>query len=172
MLLSDKDSSLSLVTKHIIRTVIETVSGHKVTILDPTDEYKTFVASVNNYVPSTSDFKSVIEQLKDQVHYIFITDMGQFVSESGVEINDIALLMEEGLKVGLHFVFSMHKNFISAYNDTAKYLKSHLETALIAMKMSDQTIYTRTSIGREEALPEDQVYLHYQASQTKLKITK
>ena len=69
MLLSDKDSSLSLVTKHIIRTVIETVSGHKVTILDPTDEYKTFVASVNNYVPSTSDFKSVIEQLKDQVHY-------------------------------------------------------------------------------------------------------
>ena len=51
-------------------------------------------------------------------------------------------------------------------------LKSQLDTALIAMKMSDQTIYTRTSIGREEALPEDQVYLHYQASQTKLKITK
>lgn len=183
MLLSDKDSSLSLVTKHMIRTVVETVSGHKVTILDPTDEYKTFVASVNNYVPSTSDFKSVIEQLKEQVHYarqnggdfehyIFITDMGQFVSESGVETNDIGLLMEEGLKVGLHFVFSMHKNFISAYNDTAKYLKSQLDTALIAMKMSDQTIYTRTSIGREEALPEDQVYLHYQASQTKLKITK
>ena len=98
--------------------------------------------------------------------------MGQFVSESGVETNDIGLLMEEGLKVGLHFVFSMHKNFISAYNDTAKYLKSQLDTALIAMKMSDQTIYTRTSIGREEALPEDQVYLHYQASQTKLKITK
>ena len=69
MLLSDKDSSLSLVTKHMIRTVVETVSGHKVTILDPTDEYKTFVASVNNYVPSTSDFKSVIEQLKEQVHY-------------------------------------------------------------------------------------------------------
>ena len=183
MLLSDKDSSLSLVTKHMIRTVIETVSGHKVTILDPTDEYKTFVASVNNYVPSTSDFKSVIEQLQSQVqyarqnggdfeHYIFITDMGQFVSESGVDTNDIAQLMEEGLKVGLHFVFSMHKNFISAYNDTAKYLKSQLDTALIAMKMSDQTIYTRTSIGREEALPEDQVYLHYQASQTKLKITK
>ena len=183
MLLSDKDRSLSLVTKHMIRTVIETVSGHKVTILDPTDEYKTFVASVNNYVPSTSDFKAVIEQLQSQVHYarqnggefehyIFITDMGQFVSESGVETNDIALLMEEGLKVGLHFVFSMHKNFISAYNDTAKYLKSQLDTALIAMKMSDQTIYTRTSIGREEALPEDQVYLHYQASQTKLKITK
>ena len=38
MLLSDKDSSLSLVTKHMIRTVVETVSGHKVTILDPTDE--------------------------------------------------------------------------------------------------------------------------------------
>ena len=53
----------------MIRTVVETVSGHKVTILDPTDEYKTFVASVNNYVPSTSDFKSVIEQLKEQVHY-------------------------------------------------------------------------------------------------------
>ena len=66
MLLSDKDSSLSLVTKHMIRTVVETVSGHKVTILDPTDEYKTFVASVNNYVPSTSDFKSVIEQLKNK----------------------------------------------------------------------------------------------------------
>ena len=96
--------------------MFETVSGHKVTILDPTDEYKTFVASVNNYVPSTSDFKSVIEQLKNKFimrqnggdfeHYIFITDMGQFVSESGVETNDIGLLMEEGLKVEGYTLYS------------------------------------------------------------------
>lgn len=66
----------------------------------------------------------------------------------------------------------MQKNIISACNGTAKYLKSQMDVALMAMNVSDQTIYNRPSIDRELALPLDQVYLHYPASQTKLKITK
>ena len=51
-------------------------------------------------------------------------------------------------------------------------MKAHLDTSLIAMKMSDQTIFTRSSMGREEPLLDDQIYFHYQNVQVKLKITK
>lgn len=47
-----------------------------------------------------------------------------------------------------------------------------LDTALIAMKMNYQSILTRSSMGREEPLLDDQIYFHYQNVQVKLKITK
>lgn len=72
----------------------------------------------------------------------------------------------------MHFGVSIQKNIISAYNGTAKYLKSQMDAALMPLNVFDQTIYNRTSIDRELILPVDQVYLYYPASQTKLKITK
>ena len=51
-------------------------------------------------------------------------------------------------------------------------MKPQLDTAIVAMKMSDQSIFTRSTTGREEQLLDDQVYLHYQNAQMKLKITK
>ena len=77
-----------------------------------------------------------------------------------------------GLNVGLHFGVSIQKNIISAYNGTAKYLKSQIDPALMPLNVLDQTIYNRTSIDRELSLLVDQVYLHYPASQAKLRITK
>ena len=51
-------------------------------------------------------------------------------------------------------------------------MRTHIDTAVIAMRMSDQTIYTRSQTGKEENLPADQVYLQYQGSQIQLKITR
>ena len=94
------------------------------------------------------------------------------MSQSAIEPNELALLMEEGQRVGLHFIFVTHKTYLTGYADIPKYLKAHLDTAVIAMKMGEQTIFTRSSMGREEPLLDDQIYLHYQNVQTKLKITK
>ena len=98
--------------------------------------------------------------------------MNQFVAQSSLEPNELALLMEEGQRVGLHFIFVAHKTFITSYTDIPKYMRTHIDTAVIAMRMSDQTIYTRSQTGKEENLPADQVYLQYQGSQIQLKITR
>ena len=36
-------------------------------------------------------------------------------------------------------------------------MKTQLDTAIIAMKMSEQSIYTRSTTGREEPLLDDQI---------------
>lgn len=72
----------------------------------------------------------------------------------------------------MHFGVSIQKNIISAYNGTAKYLKSQIDPALMPLNVLDQTIYNRTSIDRELVRPVDQVKLYYPASQTKLRIMK
>lgn len=66
----------------------------------------------------------------------------------------------------------VYKRTLFQLNGTAKYLKSQIDSALMPLNLSGQTIYNRTSIDRELILPVDQVYLYYPASQTKLKITK
>ncbi|CYW12650.1 hypothetical protein [Streptococcus suis] len=51
-------------------------------------------------------------------------------------------------------------------------IKQKLDTVLIAMKMSNQSVVARSEVGREAELAIDEVYLHYQDQQIKLKITK
>ena len=61
---------------------------------------------------------------------------------------------------------------MNSFNGIQKYLKAQVDTALIAMKMMDQTIFTKSFSHREESLALDEVYLHRRDRQEKIKITK
>ena len=94
------------------------------------------------------------------------------MKQEGIEENDFALLYEEGPKVGLHLIFSANKSFFTSSVGLSGYLRERIDTALIAMKMVNQTIFTRSSSVKEKELPIDQAYLHYHDAQTRIKITK
>ena len=183
LVLSDKEISINSVTNHMINILIHSVSKDKITIFDPVDDYSQYSDEVRYFAGYETNIRTVLDELKEQIilarkcrkvfdHYILITEMNQFVAQSSLEPNELALLMEEGQRVGLHFIFVSHKTFITSYTDIPKYMRMHIDTAVIAMRMSDQTIYTRSQTGKEENLPADQVYLQYQGSQIQLKITR
>ena len=183
LILSDKDAAMSAVTNHMIKLLLHLFDKEIVTIFDPIDEYRSFKDNVGNYLGNGMSYRSLLDSLKEQVlmarkqrrmfeQFVIVTDLGQFVADSNIEPNELALLMEEGHRVGLHFIFATHKAYLSSYADIPKYMKTQLDTAIVAMKMSDQSIFTRSTTGREEQLLDDQVYLHYQNAQMKLKITK
>lgn len=183
LILSDKDAAMNAVTNHMIKLLLHLFDKEIVTIFDPIDEYRSFKDNVGNYLGNGMSYRSLLDSLKERVlmarkqrrmfeQFVIVTDLGQFVADSNIEPNELALLMEEGHRVGLHFIFATHKAYLSSYADIPKYMKTQLDTAIIAMKMSDQSIFTRSTTGREEQLLDDQVYLHYQNAQMKLKITK
>jgi len=183
LVLSDKDTAMTAVTNHMIRILLHMFNKEMITIFDSIAEHSQFSDNVGNYIGYDMDCRSTLEFLKERVlmarkqrstfeHFVVITDVSQFVSQSNIEPNELALLIEEGQRVGLHFIFVTHKTYLASYTDITKYMKAHLDTALIAMKMSDQSIFTRSSMGREEPLLDDQIYFHYQNVQVKLKITK
>ena len=183
LVLSDKDTAMTAVTNHIIKILLYMFDKEIITIFDPIAEHSQFSNNVGNYIGFDMACRSTLETLREQVlmarkqrstfeHFVVITDVSQFVSQNNIEPNELALLMEEGQRVGLRFVFVAHKTYLNSYTDISKYMKAHLDTALVAMKMGDQNIFTRSSTGREEPLLDDQVYLHYQNAQIKLKITK
>ena len=183
LVLSDKDTAMTAVTNHMIRILLHMFNKEMITIFDSIAEHSQFSDNVGNYIGYDMDCRSTLESLKERVlmarkqrstfeHFVVITDVSQFVSQSNIEPNELALLIEEGQRVGLHFLFVTHKTYLTSYTDITKYMKAHLDTALIAMKMSDQSIFTRSSMGREEPLLDDQIYFHYQNVQVKLKITK
>ena len=183
LVLSDKDTAMTAVTNHMIRILLHMFNKEMITIFDSIAEHSQFSDNVGNYIGYDMDCRSTLESLKERVlmarkqrstfeHFVVITDVSQFVSQSNIEPNELALLIEEGQRVGLHFIFVTHKTYLASYTDITKYMKAHLDTALIAMKMSDQSIFTRSSMGREEPLLDDQIYFHYQNVQVKLKITK
>ena len=183
LILSDKDAAMNAVTNHMIKLLLHLFDKEIVTIFDPTDEYRSFKDNVGNYLGNGMSHRTILDSLKERVlmarkqrrmfeQFVVVTDLGQFVADSNIEPNELALLMEEGHRVGLHFIFATHKAYLSSYADIPKYMKTQLDTAIVAMKMSDQSIFTRSTTGREEQLLDDQVYLHYQNAQMKLKITK
>ena len=183
LILSDKDAAINAVTNHMIKLLLHLFDKEIVTIFDPIDEYRSFKDNVGNYLGNGMSYHSLLDSLKERVlmarkqrrmfeQFVIVTDLGQFVADSNIEPNELALLMEEGHRVGLHFIFATHKAYLSSYADIPKYMKTQLDTAIVAMKMSDQSIFTRSTTGREEQLLDDQVYLHYQNAQMKLKITK
>ena len=183
LILSDKAAAMNAVTNHMIKLLLHLFDKEIVTIFDPIDEYRSFKDNVGNYLGNGMSYRSLLDSLKERVlmarkqrrmfeQFVIVTDLGQFVADSNIEPNELALLMEEGHRVGLHFIFATHKAYLSSYADIPKYMKTQLDTAIVAMKMSDQSIFTRSTTGREEQLLDDQVYLHYQNAQMKLKITK
>ena len=183
LILSDKDAAMNAITNHMIKLLLHLFDKEIVTIFDPIDEYRSFKDNVGNYLGNGMSYRSLLDSLKERVlmarkqrrmfeQFVIVTDLGQFVADSNIEPNELALLMEEGHRVGLHFIFATHKAYLSSYADIPKYMKTQLDTAIVAMKMSDQSIFTRSTTGREEQLLDDQVYLHYQNSKIKLKITK
>lgn len=183
LVLSDKDAAMNAVTNHMIKLLLHLFDKEIVTIFDPIDEYRSFKDNVGNYLGNGMSYRTILDSLKERVlmarkqrrmfeQFVVVTDLGQFVADSNIEPNELALLMEEGHRVGLHFIFATHKAYLSSYADIPKYMKTQLDTAIVAMKMSDQSIFTRSTTGREEQLLDDQVYLHYQNAQMKLKITK
>ena len=183
LILSDKDAAMNAVTNHMIKLLLHLFDKEIVTIFDPIDEYRSFKDNVGNYLGNGMSYRSLLDSLKERVlmarkqrrmfeQFVIVTDLGQFVADSNIEPNELALLMEEGHRVGLHCIFATHKAYLSSYADIPKYMKTQLDTAIVAMKMSDQSIFTRSTTGREEQLLDDQVYLHYQNAQMKLKITK
>lgn len=183
LILSDKDAAMNAATNHMIKLLLHLFDKEIVTIFDPIDEYRSFKDNVGNYLGNGMSYRSLLDSLKERVlmarkqrrmfeQFVIVTDLGQFVADSNIEPNELALLMEEGHRVGLHFIFATHKAYLSSYADIPKYMKTQLDIAIIAMKMSDQSIFTRSTTGREEQLLDDQVYLHYQNVQMKLKITK
>ena len=183
LILSDKDAAMNAVTNHMIKLLLHLFDKEIVKIFDPIDEYRSFKDNVGNYLGNGMSYRSLLDSLKERVlmarkqrrmfeQFVIVTDLGQFVADSNIEPNELALLMEEGHRVGLHFIFATHKAYLSSYADIPKYMKTQLDTAIVAMKMSDQSIFTRSTTGREEQLLDDQAYLHYQNAQIKLKITK
>ncbi|MGQ7463007.1 FtsK/SpoIIIE domain-containing protein [Streptococcus suis] len=183
MLFVEKEIPKLLLVKHCLNMLAETVDKSQVTFIDSLDEYTEESGQFGEYYHSESDYNSLISEWKESVmqarrhrenldKYIVISDLSSFITATGLSDNDFAMLYEEGQKVGFHLIYTVSKAFMTISSPLTRYLKGKVDTALIAMKLGTQTVFTRSHTGAESELASDEIYLHYKDAQTKLKITK
>ncbi|MBP2621636.1 hypothetical protein DHL47_09980 [Streptococcus panodentis] len=183
LVLSDKDTVRLFATTHILQMVIHSIEKERITLFDSTNEFINFSMDVGRYINLEQGLTKEAFELKNAIlqarkkrnqlnKFVIITDLQTFLSESQLSDNDFAMMYEESQKVGVHFIFSAHKNFFMASTTISKYIKERVDIGIIAQKMGDQTVFTRSSFAREENFNIDEVYFHYKDIQTKIKITK
>ena len=185
LVLSDKETNRKNAFTHIFEVILALgqVTNYSIELFDMRGDYRDFESKVTSYHAVGEGLFNIVNTLKNETleqrrkheyeeKFILISDLSEFMKQEGIEDNDFALLYEEGPKVGLHLIFSANKNFFTSSVGLSGYLRERMDTALIAMKMVNQTIFTRSSNVKEKELPIDQAYLHYHDVQTRIKITK
>ena len=183
LVLSDKETAKEAVLSHLMKQLAYQFEPPQLALFDLQSSYQDAALAFESYAHEESDYGLLVSQLKEEVlearrgrhrlnRFLIITDLGQFVSKSAISDQDFALLFEEGKRVGLHIIYVTNKTYMNSFNGIQKYLKAQVDTALIAMKMMDQAIFTKSFSHREEPLALDEVYLHRRDRQEKIKITK
>ncbi|HEM2816631.1 TPA: type VII secretion protein EssC [Streptococcus suis] len=183
LILTEKEQHKLVAVRHLLNMLWHVRKGQSVTLFDVTDEYGRFAGKVKQYYSSSELTENVVEELKMRVlharkqkeqlnEFVIISDLPAFMTVDGMTDNDFALLYEEGQRVGLHLIVVANKTYMSLSSGIQRLIKQKLDTVLIAMKMSNQSVVARSEVGREAELAIDEVYLHYQDQQIKLKITK
>ncbi|MGT2910009.1 FtsK/SpoIIIE domain-containing protein, partial [Streptococcus dentapri] len=180
----EKQTVRNLVFEHLYHMVAARPSKDAVIAFDLAEVYDATYEWTEYYDNNDIDsFKKGFETLKQTIltdrhtgryedRFVFITDLSQLLEVTSLQANDFAMLYEEGDKVGVHFIYGTARLFVSRRDQIQLYLEQRQGDAIIAMKVSDQNFYKKSSNKGERFLDNDQVYYHHQDEQTLIKITK
>ncbi|MGH1163157.1 type VII secretion protein EssC, partial [Bacillus mycoides] len=92
-----------------------------------------------------------------------------------VYIDDVAAatLIDSSRAVGIYFIFAGHHEYMDRNRDALPMkMRSKLTTAIIAMPLNDQSIFSIKYVSNEPALGKDEVYYYVKGNITKLKMPR
>ncbi|MDM5436398.1 type VII secretion protein EssC [Bacillus hominis] len=92
-----------------------------------------------------------------------------------VYIDDVAAtnLIDSSRAVGIYFIFAGHHEYMDRNRDALPMkMRSKLTTAIIAMPLNDQSIFSIKYVSNEPALGKDEVYYYVKGSIIKLKMPR
>ncbi len=185
MIMSDKETNLNAAFMHAVTMVrsFAELNQYPIILMDTKAEFGKVQDGVTEYLTDEHRLADRMAALKEEIlqlrqknerkeQFLLISDLPSFMKSGAIAENDFAMLYEEGLRAGLHIIYAANKSFFVTSMGISRFLKEQTDTALLAMKMINQTIFTKSFTTREEEIPTDQLYLHYRDVQTRVKITE
>ncbi len=184
LIMSDKETNLKAAFMHATTMLLAVSKMYQfpMVLFDLKSEYPNMRRNVTEHISDEAAAAQRLAELKEEVlqlrqkgerkeQFLLISDLQSFMKSGVITENDFAMLYEEGMRVGLHLIYASNKSFFVSSMGLSRYLKDQTDTALIAMKLINQTVFIKSFSTREEEMQTDQLYLHYKDVQTRLKIT-
>lgn len=182
VVLSESKQSLQCAICHLISVINRCLDNGHVLLVDSNEEYSFLKEKANAYI-SGEDIIELFSNLdieirnrkntpKDVQTFIVIPDLASFIERVSISEDDFYQLYINAYKYGLHFITAGSKSVFFKVHPVIKGIKENITTAVIAMRLYDQTIIEHNSNSREEKLDWDQAYIYDKGRAQKVKLIK
>ena len=151
-------------------------------LVDSNEEYSFLKEKANAYISGEEildlfnnldkEITNRKETPKDVQTFIVIPDLASFVEKVSISEDDFYQLYINAYKYGLHFITAGSKSVFFKVNPVIKVIKENITTAVIAMRLYDQSIVEHNSNNREKKLEWDQAYIYDKGRTQKVKLIK
>ncbi len=84
-------------------------------------------------------------------------------------MKELSRLIYEASEVGIYFIIGTTYSYLTDYNSVLKALKTSIDQAIFAMRLSDQNICNKPLIRNEAKLMNDEAYYYYDEEYIKFK---
>ena len=182
IVLSESKQSLQYTICHLISVINHCLSNGHVLLVDSNEEYSFLREKANAYISGEEilelfsnldkEITNRKETPKDVQTFIVIPDLASFVEKVSISEDDFYQLYINAYKYGLHFITAGSKSVFFKVNPVIKCIKENITTAVIAMRLYDQSIVEHNSNNREKKLEWDQAYIYDKGRAQKVKLIK
>ncbi|KXT75906.1 type VII secretion protein EssC [Streptococcus sp. DD12] len=168
---------------HLVEMIDAVYPQAEIVVYDNDQTFDEDQQWASSFITESHDLKASLHGLKNQMirerqqgnferRFIFFTDLVGLIEQTGLSEQEFAMMYEEGLKVGMHFIFATTRAYTHKRDTLARYLLDRQDMALITCKMTEQSFYQRSQTGAEPVFQPDQMYFHANDEQVIIKITK
>lgn len=157
------------------------INSH-ILVADINEEFEYLINSSDVYI-SGEMTHSLLDEMEKELQarktksdykdtFIIVPDLLVFTEAFGQGEAKFKALYNEGPKLGIHFIIAGTKQNFFKVDNITRHLKNEITTALVAMRMYDQSLVDHVENSREQKLADDQLYLYNKGSYKKIKIIK
>ncbi|WP_249872489.1 type VII secretion protein EssC [Oceanobacillus saliphilus] len=181
---SDRRDGLDKLNQSLAKNISNLSSSYQTMLIDTSEQKLVEIGKrMNAYISEHNGIVAVKEDLLTEINsrlknnensinwIVQITDLEDFCKRSNLAEDEITVLLEQGAKVGIHFVLCGDYSYIGlSFEQVAKYVRNQSTVGLISMRLGDQDIFKQPYI-RQETYPNPfECYFAMDHQHVKLKI--
>lgn len=163
---SDRRDGLENMIKSLGKNLTRLTGTYETMIIDTREQLLSNIGhEVNAYISEDEGIVAVKETLLNEINnrldnrdnekewIVQITDLKDFNERSNLD-DEIAILLEQGARVGIHFIICGDYSYIgTSFEQAPKYVRNQATVGLVSMRLGDQDIFKQPFI-RQEKYPE------------------
>ncbi|AUJ26913.1 type VII secretion protein EssC [Virgibacillus dokdonensis] len=182
---SDRQDGLDRLRQSLAKNVSLLSGFYQTMLIDTAEQQLSDIGkSLHAYISEKEGVISVKNDLMTEINIrtkqttgenvrwlVLIADVKDFCDRTQLEVDEITLLIEQGKKAGIHFIFIGDYSYIGlSFEQVAKYIRSQAIVGLMSMRLGDQDIFKQPFIRQEKYPNPFECYLAMDHQHTKLKI--